>query len=52
MIRVASSEFPVPARRPRDTRLSSARLEAAFGWRAPSLDEALGAYLAHAGALT
>ena len=52
VIRVASSEFPVPARRPRDTRLSSARLEAAFGWRAPSLDEALGAYLAHAGALT
>ncbi len=52
VIRVASSEFPAPARRPRDTRLSSARLEAAFGWRTPSLDEALGAYLARAGALT
>jgi dTDP-4-dehydrorhamnose reductase len=52
VVRVASSEFPAPARRPRDTRLSSARLEAAFGWRGPALDEALGAYLARAGALT
>jgi dTDP-4-dehydrorhamnose reductase len=52
VIRVASSEFPAPARRPRDTRLSSARLKAAFGWRAPSLDEALAAYLARAEALT
>ena len=52
VVRVASAEFPTPARRPRDTRLSSARLEAAFGWRAPSLDEALGAYLSRAEALT
>ena len=52
VIRVATSDFPAAAARPRDTRLSSARLEAAFGWRAPSLDEALDAYLAKAGALT
>jgi dTDP-4-dehydrorhamnose reductase len=52
VVHVSSSEFPAPAPRPRDTRLSSARLEAAFGWRAPPLDEALGAYLARAEALT
>jgi dTDP-4-dehydrorhamnose reductase len=52
IVPVASSEFPAPAPRPRDTRLSSARLEAAFGWRAPSLGEAMDAYLAGSGALT
>ena len=52
IIPVSSAEFPAPARRPRDTRLSSARLEAAFGWRAPTLDEAMDGYLAAAGALT
>ncbi len=52
VIRVASSEFPAAAARPRDTRLCSASLEGAFGWRAPALDEALDAYLAQAGALT
>jgi dTDP-4-dehydrorhamnose reductase len=52
VVGVASSEFPAPAPRPRDTRLSSARLEAAFGWRAPALDDAIAAYLARAGALT
>lgn len=52
VIRVASSEFPTAARRPRDTRLSSAKLEHAFGWRAPALDAALEAYLARAEALT
>jgi dTDP-4-dehydrorhamnose reductase len=36
-----SAEFPTPAARPRDTRLDSSRLEAAFAWRAPSLDEGL-----------
>jgi dTDP-4-dehydrorhamnose reductase len=43
---IAAAEHPTPARRPRDTRLSSARLEGAFGWRAPSLAEALAACLA------
>ena len=46
VIHVDSSAFPTPARRPRDTRLSSAKLEAAFGWRAPALDDALANYLA------
>jgi dTDP-4-dehydrorhamnose reductase len=46
LIRIATSELaPTPARRPRDTRLSSARLETALGWRAPSLAEALDACL-------
>jgi dTDP-4-dehydrorhamnose reductase len=43
--RLAAADYPAPARRPRDTRLDSARLEAAFGWRAPSLAEALAAAL-------
>jgi dTDP-4-dehydrorhamnose reductase len=51
VIRVDASEFPTPARRPRDTRLSSAKLEAAFGWRAPALADALADYLVRAGAL-
>ena len=51
VIHVDSSAFPTPARRPRDTRLSSAKLEAAFGWRAPALDDALAGYLTRAGAL-
>jgi len=52
VVAVASSEFPAAAHRPRDTRLSSARLEAAFGWRAPWLEDSIDAYLARAGALT
>ena len=53
VIRVATTELPpTPARRPRDTRLSSANLEAAFGWRAPALADALADYLERAGALT
>jgi dTDP-4-dehydrorhamnose reductase len=43
--RVATSEFPAAAVRPRDTRLCSARLQAAFGWTAPALDAALDACL-------
>jgi dTDP-4-dehydrorhamnose reductase len=43
--RIAAADYPTPARRPRDVRLSSARLEGALGWRAPSLDEALAACL-------
>ena len=43
--RVAAADYPTPARRPRDTRLSSAKLERALGWRAPSLDESLDACL-------
>lgn len=39
--RVSTDEYPTPAKRPRDTRLSSAKLEAGFGWRAPALAEAL-----------
>jgi dTDP-4-dehydrorhamnose reductase len=52
VVRVASSEFPAPAARPRDTRLCSAKLEAAFGWRAPALDQALTDYLARAEAVS
>jgi dTDP-4-dehydrorhamnose reductase len=48
VIHVDSSEFPTPARRPRDTRLSSAKLEDAFGWRAPPLGDAIADYLARA----
>jgi dTDP-4-dehydrorhamnose reductase len=52
VIHVESSEFPTPARRPRDTRLSSAKLERAFGWRAPALADAIADYVARAGVLT
>jgi dTDP-4-dehydrorhamnose reductase len=46
LVRIATSDLPpTPARRPRDTRLSNARLEAALGWRAPSLADALDACL-------
>jgi len=43
--RIAAADYPAAARRPRDTRLCSARLEAGFGWRAPPLAEALAACL-------
>jgi dTDP-4-dehydrorhamnose reductase len=43
--RVAADAYPTPARRPRDTRLCSAKLERALGWRAPSLGESLDACL-------
>jgi dTDP-4-dehydrorhamnose reductase len=43
--RVATGDYPALARRPRDSRLTSAKLEAAFGWRAPALDAALDACL-------
>ena len=46
VIPVDSTEFPTPARRPHDTRLSSAKLEAAFGWRAPTLADSIADYLA------
>jgi dTDP-4-dehydrorhamnose reductase len=52
VIHTSSADFPSSARRPRDTRLSSAKLAAAFGWRPPPLSEAIGAYLARAEALT
>ena len=43
--RVGAAHFPTPARRPRDTRLSSAKLERVLGWRAPPLGESLDACL-------
>jgi dTDP-4-dehydrorhamnose reductase len=43
--RVCAADYPSAARRPRDTRLSSGRLEAAFDWRSPELDAALDACL-------
>jgi dTDP-4-dehydrorhamnose reductase len=45
LVRVATADFPAAAVRPRDTRLSSAHLEATLGWKAPSLAEALDACL-------
>jgi dTDP-4-dehydrorhamnose reductase len=50
LVRITAAEYPTAAQRPRDTRLSSAKIEAAFGWRAPPLAEALAAVLATAGA--
>lgn len=44
--RVAASDYPADAARPRDTCLSSARLETALGWRPPALDAALDECLA------
>ena len=43
--RIAAADYPTPARRPRDTRLSSAKLERVLGWRAPPLGESLDACL-------
>jgi dTDP-4-dehydrorhamnose reductase len=43
--RVGADQFPAAARRPRDTRLSSAKLERVLGWRAPFLSESLDACL-------
>jgi dTDP-4-dehydrorhamnose reductase len=43
--RITAADYPTIARRPRDTRLSSARITAAFGWRAPPFVEALAACL-------
>ena len=39
--RVGAAHFPTPARRPRDTCLSSAKLERVLGWRAPPLGASL-----------
>jgi len=50
LTRIPAADYPTAARRPRDTRLASAKLEAAFAWRAPPLAEALAATLAKAGA--
>jgi dTDP-4-dehydrorhamnose reductase len=43
--RITSADYPTAARRPRDSRLSSAKIAAGFGWRAPPLAEALAACL-------
>jgi len=48
--RIAAADYPTAARRPRDVRLSCARIEAAVGWRAPPLAEALAQAVARAGA--
>jgi dTDP-4-dehydrorhamnose reductase len=45
LARVTSDAFPLPARRPLDTRLVSAKLEAATDWRAPDVGAALSQYL-------
>jgi dTDP-4-dehydrorhamnose reductase len=46
LVRVATADFaPTPARRPRDTRLSSAKLEGALSWNAPPLAASLDALL-------
>ena len=45
LTRVASEAFPLPARRPLDTRLVSKKLEAAADWRAPDVGAALSHYL-------
>jgi dTDP-4-dehydrorhamnose reductase len=49
LVPITTAEYGATARRPRDTRLSSDKLAAAFGWRAPPLDEALAACVAAAG---
>jgi len=46
--RVSSDAFPLPARRPLDTRLVSAKLERATAWRAPDVFTALDACLKRA----
>ncbi|KAB0685847.1 dTDP-4-dehydrorhamnose reductase [Burkholderia territorii] len=38
---IAASEYPVPARRPKNSRLSGAKLASTFGVRMPAWDEAL-----------
>jgi dTDP-4-dehydrorhamnose reductase len=38
---VTAEAFAAPAKRPKDSRLACRRLEAATGWRAPALAEAL-----------
>lgn len=45
LTRVTSDAFPLPARRPLDTRLVSKKLETATGWRAPDVGAALSHYL-------
>ena len=45
LARVTSDAFPLPARRPLDTRLVSKKLEAATDWRAPDVGAALSHYL-------
>jgi dTDP-4-dehydrorhamnose reductase len=50
LVRIGAADYPTVARRPRDTRLCSAKIEAAFGWRAPPLAQALAATLSPAGA--
>jgi dTDP-4-dehydrorhamnose reductase len=50
LLSATTADFPTPAARPRDTRLDSRRLETAFGWRAPALDEALATCLGEAAA--
>jgi dTDP-4-dehydrorhamnose reductase len=46
--RITAADYPTVARRPRDSRLSSAKIASAFGWRAPPLSEALAACLRRA----